>query len=223
MNRRTFFIGAVSAAIASACRRKASNGEPDMLSLQHFVDTYRPSPDVQRADRELLFKYSKLVPASLLQLWEKVGFGSYGDGQIWIINPEEYNELLRGWLMLDEEDPTRIPLAISAFGHIFYYRRLTDTDEDISVINPHYSTGDVLTWSLDDFFNDYLCDAEAANEALQIALFQDAVSRYGPLEKGQMFIWTPAIRLGGSESVEHLTKGNALIHLDILLQLALGG
>jgi hypothetical protein len=193
-----------------------------MLLLQHFVDTYHPGPDVQQADRKLLSKYSKLVPVSLLQLWEKVGFGSYGDGQICIINPDDYNELLCGWLMLDEEDPTRIPLAISAFGHIFYYRRLTDTDEDISFINPHDSTGDVLIWSLDKFFNDYLCDAESANEVLQVSMFRDAVARYGSLEKGQMFIWTPALRLGGSESVEHLTKGDALVHLNILLQLALG-
>jgi len=193
-----------------------------MLALQHFVDSYPPGANVQRAGNELLARYSKLVPPSLLQLWENVGFGSYADGLISLINPDDYNELLYGWLMLDEEDPTRIPFAISAFGRLFYYRRLTDKDEDVCVIDPHTSSGDVLTWSLDDFFNSYLCDTESANGALQVTLFRNAVTRHGPLQERQIFAWTPALRLGGSESVEHLTKVNALVHLDILLQLALG-
>ena len=48
-----------------------------------------------------------------------------------------YQDVLWSWLMKDQPDMTRLPIAISAFGLVFYYRLLSeDGDEDISFIDP---------------------------------------------------------------------------------------
>lgn len=54
--------------------------------------------------------------------------------------------------MKDQPDMTRLPIAISAFGLVFYYRLLSeDGDEDVSFIDPHNSDIGVTAWSLTDF------------------------------------------------------------------------
>ena len=195
-----------------------------MPELQRFMTTYRPGPDVRQASAELLSRYAQLVPASLLHLWQTVGFGAYDGGLLQIVNPDDYRRLLHGWLMLDEDDPTRLPIGVSGFGRLFYYRRLTDEgDEDVCMIDPHSSTAtaEVLTWSLDDFFEQYLCDDAARNDVLQVADFSAATAQHGPLGEGQMFAYSPALRLGGDGSIARLSKADARVHLDFLLQLAL--
>lgn len=193
-----------------------------MLELQRFVDAYPPGSGVQKADDGLITRYSGLVPDSLLALWQNVGFGSYGGGLVQIVNPDAWRSLLHRWLLLEEDDPTRIPIAISAFGRVFYYRRLSDEgDEDVCSLDPHRSDLDVIVWSLNEFFNDFLCEPACANDSLQVPAFQAAVTRHGPLDDGQMFTYVPALRLGGSESTERLEKEDAFVHLEFLLQLAL--
>ncbi|WP_249384016.1 GAD-like domain-containing protein [Chitinivorax sp. B] len=194
------------------------------ITLQNFVDTFQPDKTVQPVDSVLINAYRGLLPDSLLELWAKVGLGRYGDGLIQLINPDEYRALLCGWLMREEDEGDRLPIAISAFGRVFYYRRLSDDgDEDVAVLDPHYRNGNVLDWSLDAFFNDTLCDGEAIESLLERGFFNQAVGRLGPLADGQIYFYTPALALGGVADVDHLDKGDAVVHLDLLLQMALGG
>lgn len=123
-------------------------------------------------------------------------------------------------LAYGEEDKSRIPIALSAFGDIFYYRKLSEEgDEDIAFIDPHTSQTAVLTWSLEDFFNDWCCDPETITDVLQNPLMEKAHKKCGALGNEEIYYFVPALRLGGNRSIENVKKGNAQAHLSILLQL----
>lgn len=218
-------IGAFLYAFITRLRVSANPEAPPKLALQPFLNRYHPDATAHKADDELLARYAKLVPVSLLELWKHAGFGTYSNGLITLVNPDDYLETLYGWLMRDLEDdeglPDRIPVALSSFGRMFYYRRLSAKDEDVSMLDPNDSGVEVLNWSLESFFNEFLCDAASADNALQTALHREAVVQHGALTYGQMYAWTPALRLGGDQALERVRVVDAQVHLDILLQLAL--
>lgn len=194
------------------------------LKLHTFVERCPPIGPLKPATQDVLERYRPLLPASLLELWERHGFGRYARGLVEVINPQDYEAILWKWLMRDE-DPSRLPIALTAFGGIFYYRRLTDEDEDVSYLDPHgpeYQAV-VCAWSLDQFFNEYLPDPEVESNLLDADLVRASIATIGPLEGGECFQFTPALRLGGTRDVRFVTKGNGQVHLDLLHQLAVGG
>jgi hypothetical protein len=122
------------------------------------------------------------------------------------------------------EDLTRLPIALSAFGTIFYYRRLGDEgDEDVSFLDPHTSESGDLAWSLEEFFNGWCCDGGVISDFLDAGMANDVANDKGALESDQMYFFVPALRLGGDRTVRCAERGDAVVHLDLLLQMALGG
>lgn len=192
------------------------------IQLQNFVDRFEPGHDNAPASRETVERYRGLLPDSLLELWTSHGFGLYGGGRIQLIDPDHYRENLWGWLMRDEEDMDRLPIALGPFGEIFYYRSLSDDgDEDVAWLDPHTSESDVVIWSLDDFFNEWCCADDSLDTLLDPERFAQAVAAKGTLEADQIYHYVPALRLGGSGSIDSVERGAALPQLEILLQLAL--
>ena len=194
------------------------------IALQPFADTHAPDPGNRKAGADTVARYREHLPASLIELWRTHGFGLYGGGLIQLIDPDQYRDVLWGWLMREEEDMSRLPIALSAFGDIFYYRRLSDAgDEDVCFIDPHTSATGDLAWSLDDFFNDWCRDPESVEKFLTQPMFDQAVAAHGPLSPGEIYYFVPALRLGGERSVQQASRGDAAVHLNFLLDLALDG
>jgi hypothetical protein len=192
------------------------------IALSHFIQRHKPATNLVKPSAELITNYQEHLPESLLELWSTHGFGFYGDGLIQLINPDLYRENFWQWLLLEDEDMTRLPIALTAFGEIFYYRSLSDDgDEDVSFLDPHVSESGDLAWSLEDFFNDWCCDEEQYSDFLDSKMLQQAISMKGPLEKNQIYYYVPALRLGGKRDIENIDKGDAPTHLELLLQLAL--
>ncbi|WP_211227930.1 T6SS immunity protein Tdi1 domain-containing protein [Spirochaeta cellobiosiphila] len=190
------------------------------IALQKFVESYKPG-DTLKADVEVINKYKEHLPECMTELWSSYGFGFYGEGIIQIINPDKYIDNLWGWLG-QEENYGRVPVAISSFGIIFYYRQLDSDIHDIAYIDPQTSATDVLSWDIESFFNQKILDEELRSVILDKDLNEKAQEKYGPLAIDEMYSFVPAIRLGGTKSPQNIDKCNAPIHLDILLQLALG-
>ena len=191
------------------------------MQLQTFIDKFSVDQAGNTVSFETVKKYQAYLPEALLELWQNHGFGFYGNGLLQIINPELYQDVLWSWLMKDQPDMTRLPIAISAFGLVFYYRLLSeDGDEDISFIDPHNSDIGVTAWSLTDFFNDWICGDEIIEQFLEKSALAKAQTQYDKLSDNQMYCYLPALRLGGRASDLNLDKGDAATHLDFLYQLA---
>ena len=223
MKRLLTFILALTFSPCSGESESSSNHsqKQDDLKLQKFIAAYSPPDKPVKPRPETIAKYKNKLPECIIELWTEHGFGHYGDGLIQIIDPDIYDNNLWGWLMV-EKDTNRIPIALSAFGHIYYYRKLSDRgDEDIAFINPHTSQTGVLTWDIKEFFNEWCCDADNQSDYLEKELAAKASKKCGKLNDGEIYYYAPAIRLGGESKLENIKKGNALVHLAILLELAL--
>ena len=191
------------------------------MQLQTFINKFPVDQVGNTVSPETVKKYQAYLPEALLELWQNHGFGFYGNGLLQIINPELYQDVLWSWLMKDQPDMTRLPIAISAFGLVFYYRLLSeDGDEDVSFIDPHNSDIGVTAWSLTDFFNDWICGDEIIEQFLEKSALAKAQTQYDKLSDNQMYCYLPALRLGGRASDLNLDKGDAATHLDFLYQLA---
>jgi len=67
--------------------------------------------------------------------------------------------------------------------------------------------------------NEYLTDNEIIKSKLREDLFIKSVSKLGALDVGEIFYFEPAIILGGAEEVQFVSKGKAIVHLDLLFQI----
>lgn len=189
------------------------------MPFEKFLHVFTPTPDCIRADKAVSTEYRGIFPDAMLQFWEENGFGKYGEGLIEIINPVEYRSTLETWL--GREVPNYAPLAFSAFGDFFYFRKLTESDEDVCMIDVHYRSITTCVWSLEHFFEEYLTDQELIEGPLRKPLFDQAVKKLGLLARGDIYLFEPAICLGGAEKLEYVNKGNAKVHLDLLFQMGL--
>ncbi len=197
----------------------------DTIQFENFILKHPPIGNLEKANSQLLEKYKTLVPNGLLEIWEQHGFGFYGNGFLQLINPDDFHEVLCGWL-LRKPDPTRIPIMITAFGTVIYYRMLerdeenaTILAEDVAYLEPNYRETNVCSWSLDGFFDDYICNQDILQEMFYYNNFEIAKEKYGVLETNNMYCFTLALSLGGSEDIDKMMQGNAIVQLDLLLQL----
>ncbi len=115
-----------------------------------------------------------------------------------------------------------MPFAITAFGELIYYRKLTKTDEDICIIDIQYRKVEVLTWDFEDFFVDFLLEKEMRDEWLREELFDEAIKEEKtPLEEHEIFTFAPVLAMEGSEDVKFLKRGNAQVYQDLVFQMTM--
>ena len=184
--------------------------------LKDFLNLYPPSKDLVKANQEIIKAFTNKLPKPIIDLWTNYGFGSYGDGIIKVINPLEYMNTLFAWL--GKRDFTKIPIFINAFGDIFYYRQLTETENDISLLNIHTRKISVCGYSYQEFFTKYI-KADIMNYNLKKDLFNQAKETLGNLDSKEIYFFVPALILGGAENIKYIKKGNAVTHQLLLLEL----
>lgn len=184
---------------------------------ENFKTHYTPAADCVPASEETIKQYENKIPESLLEIWKTSGFGKYNDGLIEFVNPADFEDNL--WTWLGREVPNYVPFAITGFGELFYYRRLSEVDEDVCIVDIQYRKIETLIWSMNGFLEDLLIDEEDRNMWLRESLFTEAVQQMGTLQKHEVFTFTPIIAFGGSEEVEFLHKGNAQVYQDLVFQM----
>ena len=100
-----------------------------------FISKYPPDHDLQKPTAEMLEQFQGIVPSELLNFWQEYGFGNYGGGLLKIINPTDYIDTLTLWL---GEQKGCLPILMTGFGTLFIYRKLSDTADDICLLDIHY-------------------------------------------------------------------------------------
>ncbi|WP_341907579.1 T6SS immunity protein Tdi1 domain-containing protein [Fluviicola taffensis] len=185
--------------------------------LENFKKHFQPGADCIPASEETIEKYKNKVPESLIEIWKTSGFGKYNDGLIEFVNPADFEDNL--WTWLGREVPNYVPFAISGFGELFYYRKLTDEEEDVCMIDIQYRKIETLVWSMDDFLDDFITNVVERKMWLREDLFEEAITQNGKLEKHEVFTFAPILAFGGGEEMEYLQKGNAQVYQDLVFQM----
>jgi hypothetical protein len=161
-------------------------------SLAAFLKVYPPHPYNALATEELLGKYEGRVAEPLLELWRHHGFGIYGALQLQLIDPEIWQATLDRWIVSPPDLARPIPIAITPFGTLLHYRRLTAADEEIASLNPLTWETDALSGNLVDFFNRDLLDAGRVEGIMPRRLLMAAQEK-GLLGLGEIYEADPLL------------------------------
>lgn len=185
--------------------------------FSNFFKKFPPSNDLVKPTEEMLKWYADKLPEEILNFWKEYGFDNYANGLIKVIEPSNYFDSFYTWL--GGEDFNKLPILVTAFGDIIYYRKLSETDYDICLLDIHYRKIEVCTYSLEEFFDGFIIDNEISEELLKEKLFAEAIESKGNLNFDEIFFFVPALALGGAESLKYVDKGNGAIHQQILFQI----
>lgn len=185
--------------------------------LTKFREYFAPTGERTPVSAGTLESYAKKVPETLSDLWQADGFGKYNDGLIELVNPADFEPSLKTWL--GRPRPTYVPFAITGFGELFYYRKLTPTNEDVCLVDLQYRKIETVIWSMEGFFESFLANPEDRKVWLREPLFQQAIAELGPLDPQEVFTFAPILAMGGGQEVQYLKKGNAQVYQELVFQM----
>ena len=199
--------------------------------FDYFLKKFGEPQDCQKADEKVIEAYRHKLPKQIFIYWRELGWCSYGEGRIWIVNPAEYEEVLKE-RMKGTKYENRNDLSIiarSAFGVLYVWSsakgKLMDIDPNQNTINV-YSDVDINKLS-----------NEKENEEMRFfwggkqlkymelmdknwnPMFEKVFTKLGKLQSNEMYGWKHHIAISGERSVENMTKQNIFVFHDIANQL----
>ena len=163
------------------------------IKLHPFIKANPPHAGCTPATKDLLGRYEGQLPAALLELWRKHGVGLYGRREICLIDPAAWQSTLDRWIVSPPSATLRVPIALTPFGTLLFYRKLTAVDEDVAALNPVTRSISILTWDLADLFNNVLSDPRQADEFIQPAMLETAQQQAGTLSSGEAYHVDPML------------------------------
>lgn len=188
-----------------------------------FLETFGDPVGHQPVPPSALDHYQGKLPDRLLGYWRDHGWCGYGGGLFWLVNPQEYQDVVAYWLAgthFEARDTYHL-IARSAFGDLYLWGEKTGSVLTIAAYHSRYldgahSSGDeerdnrihgLLVWLMSEctYFDD---------------LFEPARERLGTLKADEMYGFVPALMLGGPGRLEYLEKLKAVEHLVLLSQLS---
>lgn len=179
---------------------------------KQFGELLKDFNKVGDVEENVIAKYKGIVSDEIIQLWKKYGYGSFYNGFMKIINPEEFMEVYRSLVANITED---IPIFITGMGDIIIYTRSTGSFIDYLV---RYGSVEYIPNHLEGLA-DELEFEYTREEYLAYLPYEEAVNKYGKLEYDQCFGYTPLLSLGGYEKVDSLEKVDLMTHLEVIAQL----
>ncbi|HET9505145.1 MAG TPA: T6SS immunity protein Tdi1 domain-containing protein [Hymenobacter sp.] len=178
--------------------------------LAHFPEYTihaKPTP-------ELLARYGPLVPPEMLVVWQEYGFGTFRNGYLKVVNPDEFNELLADTYQLVSTPAAAAPIVLfaTAMGDLLIW-------EDGFLIRIDYRHGEteIIGRNLTLFFKNHVDDFNP-QQRLRWEPYPAARARLGEPTFDECFGYVPLLALGGPETVDHLQKVKLREHLYLISQ-----
>lgn len=181
----------------------------------------------EQVSEETLNKYKGKLPNQLLEYWKSFGFSSWGNGLFWLVNPDDYHDVLKAWLENVETSPHEEYFVISrsAFGDLDVWGTIHGNCYKISsIISSIYPSIEVVQKQeqnsiIRSFFLSQSKKYSDVKDWKNKPLFERAVKKYGPLNQHEMFGFEPALVLGGEAKLENVRKLPIISHLQLLASL----
>lgn len=162
---------------------------------------------------EVFAKFSPLLPPELTEVWQKYGFGSLLDGYLKMVNPEDFQDLLRDTYALGGD---AIPIFVTAFADVITWEK----GRYIRIVKYKDGTFDGIAAGFRFFWED-LESGVFDGKFFDLELYQAAVKQWGSLRFDQCFGFVPLLGLGGCRQADHLKKVKIKEHIALIAQ-ALG-
>ena len=162
----------------------------------------------------IIEKYENKIPIELLNIWKEFGFGSFLNGFLKIINPDDYMSLLETSYFNSNE---AIPIMITAFGDILIW----ENGCYVSIVSYRNNEFHILVRDF-DLFLELLEEPTFLKRNFQLELYNECVSTYGALGYTQCFGCVLLQGFGGLEKIENFKKVKAKEHISLVVDI-LGG
>ena len=95
---------------------------------------------------ELIKEYEDKLPIELITFWKEYGFGTFYDGYLKAINPNEYKELIEKSYF---QGDVSIPIFATAFGDLITWEK----NQFVGIVKYRYGENDVISDGFDFFFD----------------------------------------------------------------------
>lgn len=199
----------------------------EFFEIFYHDESFGPPSYSEAVPEEIFNKYKAKLPDQLLRYWKEFGFSGWGNGLFWLVNPDDYQDVLDAWLDNIETPPHEEYFVISrsAFGDLevwgTIHGRCLTISPVMNQIFPNMKEIETRGWdlALKIFFSSqdkkYLDIDDWKNKPL----FNRAVKKYGQLNKHEMFGFEPALVLGGEVKLENVRKLPIISHLQFLASL----
>lgn len=162
--------------------------------------------------QEVMQKYKDSIPEQLLYVWEKYGFGSFMNGYLKIINPDDFQDIVDEYYFRNDSP---IPLFSTGMGDIIVW----EENKFLILLNFKLKDVSVISSGFDFFFEDLIEDENFGKNDLEWGLYPKAVKKYGIPSYDECFGYVPLLGLGGAEKVENIEKIKLREHIQVITHL----
>ncbi|KXT78148.1 T6SS immunity protein Tdi1 domain-containing protein [Streptococcus sp. DD13] len=164
--------------------------------------------------QEVIEKYKDQVPAELVQIWKEDGLGTFLDGYLKVINPDDYIDLLRDSYFMGH---VAFPMFVTAFGDII----VCEEKQYLRMVKYKDGIFDTIFEKMPLFIK-FVYDKDFSDDYFDLPLYHEAIEKYGLLDYTQCFGFVPLLALGGFKDVDHMDKVKVLEHIYLMYQLTGG-
>ena len=182
-------------------------------AVKKFISMFGASEKMEDVPNEIFEKYQYILPHELLVLWSNLGYGNYGGGVIKLIDPDLFKKNLNTWIR--GENPDCYPFMITAFGDMYYLRKLPDGSEEVWLLSIHYRKQKLCTKSFREFLTDYITSRETIQTDLRASLYIEAEEKIGKLSNDDIYVFVPSLKNGGKEELKYIQKAEAYLYQNI--------
>jgi hypothetical protein len=167
---------------------------------------------IEKPTPALIAKYRALIPPEVMTVWEQYGFGTFCDGYLKVVNPDEYADLLADTYQLTSTPSLGPPVVLfaTAMGDLLIWEQ-----GYVELIDYRHGRTDTVGKSFKWFFRD-LAEDSYLDERLFWEPYPAARERLGEPAFDECFGYVPLLALGGPETADHLEKVKLREHIALI-------
>lgn len=162
-------------------------------------------------ESNVLEKYRKILPEQLIRIWEEYGFCSLLNGYLRMVNPDEYQELLKETYHWGEN---AVPILTTAFGDVITLEK----DDYIGIVKYKNGCFRILAKNFKRFWQNFE-DPCFVKEYFDFPQYSEAIQKLGMIKSDECYGYVPLLGLGGKETVDNLKKVKIKEHIEIIGQM----
>ncbi len=177
---------------------------------------------------KIIEKYRGKLPDKLLEYWQEYGFIGLKNGLFWLVNPEEFDDVLESWIgdtEISKKDDYYV-IARSGFGNLYLWGKKSGFMYEIQcntgwILEKEGSEKEITEGNVDFELQLFLATRDVERIDLDDIetdkpLFDELVKKFGPLNDDEIFGFEPALFLGGEQTFQNINKLDLQTHLKIL-------
>jgi hypothetical protein len=180
-----------------------------MIEIADFVPHAPVEPEV-------IEQYRGRVPDELVEVWERYGYGTFGEGFLRVINPKVYEDEVGDCIGKTQGDGIAIPIMVTGLGDLITW------EPSVGVVAILYREGRTrgLGSKPSTFIKLTLMGGAAhLSRTLNWGIFPEAVAAHGELPYDESFIFVPLLSMGGQAKVENLRKRKTIAAIQVAVDL----